>query len=48
MTKKQWKIKVLTKEPPKPQGRAPYRTGFQHPKDTGKSEVPSFHKKRKL
>jgi len=48
MTKKQWKIKVVTKEAPKIQGKASYRSGFQHPKDTGKSEVRSFHKKRKL
>ena len=48
MTKKQFNVKVVTFEAPKPQGKAPYRSGFQHPKALGKSEVKSVHKERRL
>ena len=48
MTKKRWSVKVVKTEPEVTQGKAPYRSGFQHPKALGKSEVKSVHKERRL
>ena len=48
MTKKRFNVKVVTFEAKKPQGEAPYRDGYQHPKNLGKSEVKSAHKQRRM